>query len=108
MTNKHVMLEEGVYIMARPSILAMDKITILQERVEAKEIWQIVFWLEAIRILLSNNTSEQIIDDMMASDLDDESMERMTKWFEKLTETLDYNKELKKKQGEWSKNIEKT
>lgn len=97
MENKNLMIEEGVYIKTTPTVLDTDKISILRKKLDAEKIWEMVFNFECIRILLTNNTNPQIIDDIMNSDFDEETMDRVSNWFEKLNEAMTDNEESKKK-----------
>lgn len=108
MENKNIMLEEGVYIKTTPTVLDTDKISILQRKYDAMDIGEMVFNFECIKVLLTNNTNPEIIDDIMQSDFDDELMARIAVWFEKLTEALWDIDNAKKKPSESSENISET
>ena len=99
------MLEEGVYIKTKPTVLDSDKIWILRKRLEANEIGEIVFNLETIRVLLTNNTNDEIIDNVLNSELDEETMAQITGWFDKLSEALSQVEEAKKKPDNWWETI---
>ena len=97
MENKNVMLQEGVYIKTSPTVLDSDRISILRKRLEANEIGEIVFNLECVRVLLTNNTNDQIIDDILNSDFDDATVSMLTDWFDKLNNAITGWEEAKKK-----------
>ena len=94
------MLEEWVYIKTRPTVLDTDKISVLQRRYNEKEFWEMVFNFECIKILLTNNTNPQLVDDIMNSEFDDDIMDRVTIWFDKLTKALNDIENAKKKPSE--------
>lgn len=108
MENKNVMLEESIYIKTTPTVLETDKLALLAWRYQAKEIGDIVYNLECIRILLSNDTNPAIVDEILNSKMDDETLERISSWFEKVAEALNKVENSKKKQEIWSPSTKET
>jgi len=86
--GNNVKLEEGIFIKTRPTVLDTDKIGVLQRRYENMEFGEIVFNMECIKVLLTNNTNPQVIDNILESDFDEELMERVSGWFEKLNNAM--------------------
>ena len=96
--SNNIILEEGLEIIARPTIRQMDQIMILYRKYDAMMIGELELTLAAVKVLLADKTKEHVIEAMLNGELTPESATKVDVWWEKVFSMItSFQDEAKKK-----------
>ena len=80
--NTNLVLDVGLEVSQRPTVRQMDQINLVYKKYAREEIWEIQMCLDMISILLIDKTKTQEIQSVLDSELDEEMMTKISKWWD--------------------------
>jgi len=89
--------EVELKITSRPSVQQMDQFSILKRKFDNYVMWDIVFTLETIKLLLIDKTKMNELDDLLSKEVDEEVAWYVWEWSEQVIEIFERVWESKKK-----------
>lgn len=92
-----VVLEEGLEITTKVSLLTMDRIWLITAKLNNGEIGGFELNMEVIKLLLIDKSKIARIDEIMNGEYTDESLKEIEKWCDKVNKILTKAGNAKKK-----------